>query len=201
MNLLTPDQVGGYFAALGGEVITSAMRAETFEAKLASVADVARENCLGRAYVADRLQQIAEAAGVVSDRGQDWVQERIARVFPAPAPRANGHAMSAAKVHAEQKGKVAPIAFDGIPLSVDEWLARDVPAPDLLLAFWLSTTSRAIFSADTGLDKTNFALAMAAHIAAGVDFLHWRITRSKDAAGVLFPRKYSTFQTHPLLDR
>ena len=42
---------------------------------------------------------------------------------------------------------------------------------------WLTTTSRALLTAATGLGKTNFALALALHMAAGNDFLHWRAHR------------------------
>jgi hypothetical protein len=67
--------------------------------------------------------------------------------------------------------------LDGIPLRIDEWLKRDLPRPDRLIGEWLTSTSRAIFNADTGLGKTNFGMALAGHGAAGVDFLHWRVRR------------------------
>jgi hypothetical protein len=59
-------------------------------------------------------------------------------------------------------------------LSIAEWLSRDLPAPDFILGNWLSTTTRALLVAPTGLGKTNFALALGLHAAAGTDFLHWR---------------------------
>lgn len=64
-----------------------------------------------------------------------------------------------------------------IPLTVDEWLRRDLPPPDCLLAEWITTTSRILLSADTGIGKTNLAMAIAAHTAAAVPFLHWRAHR------------------------
>jgi hypothetical protein len=39
----------------------------------------------------------------------------------------------------------------------------------------MSTTSRMMLYAPTGLGKTNFAMAMAIHLAAGKDFLRWRV--------------------------
>jgi hypothetical protein len=51
---------------------------------------------------------------------------------------------------------------------------RVAPDPDFLLGEVFSTTSRGMLVADTGLGKTNFALAMAAAKAEGRDFLHWR---------------------------
>jgi hypothetical protein len=60
------------------------------------------------------------------------------------------------------------------PLTIAEWLARDLPEPDYLLGEWLSTTSRTLMIGSTGLGKTNLLLAMAMAAAAGRDFLHWR---------------------------
>jgi hypothetical protein len=60
------------------------------------------------------------------------------------------------------------------PLTIEEWLDRNLPAPDLILGDWLTTTSRLLLVGETGLGKTNFFLALALHIAAGADFLHWR---------------------------
>jgi hypothetical protein len=51
---------------------------------------------------------------------------------------------------------------------------RDLPERDLLLGELLSTTSRALLTADTGIGKTNFGVVLAGHIGAGRDFLHWR---------------------------
>lgn len=68
-------------------------------------------------------------------------------------------------------------------LTVDEWLNRDLPEPDKLLGEFLTTTSRVILNAPTGIGKTNFAMAIAGHAAACMDFLHWRAHR---AARVLF---------------
>jgi hypothetical protein len=60
-----------------------------------------------------------------------------------------------------------------IPLTADEWLTRDLSPPDRLLGDWLTTTSRVLLSADTGLGKTMLCMDSATYIAGGVDFLHW----------------------------
>jgi hypothetical protein len=60
------------------------------------------------------------------------------------------------------------------PLTIKEWLVRDLPAPDFIMGNWLSTTTRGLLVGPTGLGKTNFALALTLHMAAGSDFLHWR---------------------------
>ena len=67
---------------------------------------------------------------------------------------------------------------DWPPLTIEEWLARDLPAPDFIMGSWLSTTTRGLLVGPTGLGKTNLALALALHMAAGRAFLHWRGQRS-----------------------
>ena len=66
------------------------------------------------------------------------------------------------------------IKFEPPPLSIDDWISRDLLPPDFMLGDWLSTTTRGLLVAPTGLGKTNFAMALGLHAAAGVDFLHWR---------------------------
>jgi hypothetical protein len=63
------------------------------------------------------------------------------------------------------------------PLTLDEWRSRDLPEPDLLMGHWLTTTTRALLTAATGLGKTNYGLALGMRCAACKDFLHWRAHR------------------------
>jgi hypothetical protein len=63
------------------------------------------------------------------------------------------------------------------PLTLDEWRARDLPDPDFIMGHWLTTTTRALMTAATGLGKTNFGLALGMRVAAGVKFLHWQARR------------------------
>jgi hypothetical protein len=63
------------------------------------------------------------------------------------------------------------------PLTLDDWRSRNLPDPDFIMGNWLTSTSRALLTAATGLGKTNFGLALAIRIAAGVDFMHWRARR------------------------
>jgi hypothetical protein len=60
------------------------------------------------------------------------------------------------------------------PLTIAEWTTRDLEPPDCLMGDWLTTTSRVLLVAPTGLGKTNFSMALGMAVAAGVDFLHWR---------------------------
>jgi hypothetical protein len=64
------------------------------------------------------------------------------------------------------------------PLSLDEWRNRDLPEPDLIMGHWLSTTSRILLTAATGLGKTNYGFALGIRCAAAVNFLHWQAHRA-----------------------
>ena len=75
-------------------------------------------------------------------------------------------------------GKPAKIEIARLPpLTLSEWRDRDLPDPDFLMGNWLTTTSRVLLTAATGLGKTNFGLALGMRIACGVDFLHWQARR------------------------
>jgi hypothetical protein len=66
--------------------------------------------------------------------------------------------------------------FDIGTLAIGAWLKRDIPAPDFLFGEVLSTTSRALLAAPTGLGKTMIGLAIAMAVANGPGrFLHWEI--------------------------
>jgi hypothetical protein len=71
---------------------------------------------------------------------------------------------------------------DKTPLTLVDWLKRDLPKPDLLLP-WLSTTSRVLFAAPTGIGKTMFGIGLGMRAADGKGFLHWAGVRP---ARVLF---------------
>jgi hypothetical protein len=68
-------------------------------------------------------------------------------------------------------------------LSIDSWAERDIPEPDRLLGDLLTTTARVFLVGRTGLGKTLLGLAIAAGVASGEGFLHWRSGR---AARVLY---------------
>src|SRR4051812_45038176 len=63
-----------------------------------------------------------------------------------------------------------------LPLSIGEWLDRELAEPDYLLGRWLTTTSRVLTVAATGLGKTLFVVGLGMAVADGTDFLHWRGT-------------------------
>jgi hypothetical protein len=73
------------------------------------------------------------------------------------------------------KARIAEVKpIEGVPLTAEEWLARQLDNLDPLMGEFLTTTTRAILTATTGIGKTNFCMAVAGHIGAGKDFLHWR---------------------------
>jgi hypothetical protein len=69
------------------------------------------------------------------------------------------------------------INFTDTPLTTQQWLTRDLPEADLLLGHVLSTSTRMLLFADTGLGKTHFTMAVSGHSGVGKDFLHWHCPR------------------------
>lgn len=62
-------------------------------------------------------------------------------------------------------------------LDIQAWAERDIPEPDRLLGDFITTTSRAFLVGRTGLGKTMIGFALAAGMASGTGFCHWRSTR------------------------
>ncbi|MEH2468838.1 hypothetical protein V1281_001906 [Nitrobacteraceae bacterium AZCC 2161] len=70
---------------------------------------------------------------------------------------------------------VEPIVLP--PLTLAEWRDRDLPEPDFIMGNWLTTTSRVLLTAATGLGKSNLGIALGMRVAAGEGFLHWHPRR------------------------
>jgi AAA domain len=64
------------------------------------------------------------------------------------------------------------------PLTIQEWRDRNLPEPDFLMGDWITTTSRILDVAPTGIGKTNLIIPLGMAVAAGMDFLHWRGRRT-----------------------
>ena len=95
-------------------------------------------------------------------------------------------AAAEAKAKARAKAKANGAAKDdltGIPLSVAEWMLRELPKPDYILGNWLTTTSRALMVAPTGVGKTMLGIGLGFGVSSGLGFLHWQGIRP---ARVLF---------------
>jgi len=78
--------------------------------------------------------------------------------------------VNGSKERPTSKNKITPPP----PLTLAEWLERELPKPDFLLGDWLTTTSRVLINASTGIGKTMFIIGLAMPLSAGSDFLHWR---------------------------
>ena len=112
--------------------------------------------------------------------GGDDAKEATADLGGARAEQANGHYRSGngfdakAETKDEQRHDNAPVS-GAIPVSA--WLMRELPKPDFILGKWLTTTSRTMLYASTGIGKTMFSIAMAMAMASGRPFLHWQVAR------------------------
>jgi hypothetical protein len=139
-----------------------------------------------------RLIDLADSHGLIAELTRGAVEAVIVNALKTPAlsdeptERVNGHAAEVVDDPPlpngpEDYGSGAPAIEPPIgplpPLTIEDWLARDLPEPDFIMGDWLTTTTRGLLVAPTGLGKTNFAMAMGMHIAAGTDFLHWRARR------------------------
>jgi hypothetical protein len=60
------------------------------------------------------------------------------------------------------------------PLTLAWWGGRNLPEPTTMCGRWLTTTSRVILNAPTGLGKSMFTVALGMAIAACKDFLSWK---------------------------
>ena len=61
----------------------------------------------------------------------------------------------------------------GLVVKLSEWAKRDLPLRDLLMGEIISTTTRMMLSADTGIGKTMFAVALGMRASLGLEFLRW----------------------------
>ena len=154
--LVTAEHAQAYFAGLSAEIIAAVDPAAAFEAKLASVAEVATRGCFGRAATADRLHSIAEAAGIVQERGPDWVQERLAAAFPIET---NGQAKPATTP--------PTLAF----LNPTEWAGRTVPPRRWLVPHRIPLANVTMLAGDGAAGKTTIALQLTAATVRGTDWL------------------------------
>jgi AAA domain len=62
-------------------------------------------------------------------------------------------------------------------LSLADWEERELPPPDCISGSWLTTTSRVLLWAPTGIGKTMFSMGLSMAMAADHTFLHWQAPR------------------------
>ncbi len=121
------------------------------------------------------LEYLAQQNAEVAKSGQQQQNDETANGEEAPRKAQDQSSNSDADGSTGTKQG----AFANIPLTTQEWSARALPEPDLLLGHIWSTTSRAILNATTGIGKTNFVMAACGHIGAGKNFLHWHCPRPR----------------------
>lgn len=86
----------------------------------------------------------------------------------------SGHGNGQSSSGSADRGRTKPDNKTVLPpLTPAEWAGRDLPAPDFVLGRWLTTTSRVLVTADTGLGKSNLAIAIGMRLSLGLGFLHW----------------------------
>jgi hypothetical protein len=113
-----------------------------------------------RGIVSERLEKLAIADNLVGlAGGQNPFQHILSE-----ASRAR---------RALTSPRVADIVPLRAPLTIAEWTARELPAPDFLMGKWMTTTSRILQVAPTGIGKTTLVLHLGMAASAGMDFLHW----------------------------
>jgi hypothetical protein len=125
-----------------------------------------------------------DARPFFNEKFDDHVDKYISKCLKDPEalngqkPQANGsakHTTIELKAKPKPQTKAAEIKLP--PLTVEQWKGRDLPPPDRLMGEWLTTTSRVLFVAPTGLGKTNTAMQIAYNASLGKDFLHWKGAR------------------------
>lgn len=158
MMLSRPADLDSFLANVSLAVSGAEDPTSVFEARLPEVAAVMRENMIGITHAADRLQRIAEAAGLCKDsRGQDWVQAQLDRAFRAPA---NGH-------HATDQLDEQP-APRFVPVSLDD---IQMPAgPAYLIDGILPARGLAVVAGAPKAGKSAMVADMAAAIAQGASY-------------------------------
>jgi hypothetical protein len=136
-------------------------------------------NGAGPVTIDDRVARQAGHAAIIPPERRDtlrifdWKNEVNGDGEHKEAPKtdeARASTTAAADAGSANTGTAAPT----VPVTLNEWLSRDLPEPDRLLGQWLTTTTRAIFNAPTGAGKSMFANALGMSVAAGCDFLGWK---------------------------
>lgn len=158
-------------------------RNETLNKAAFALGQFVGAEALDRGDAEARLLRAARAAGLDDNEAVKTINSGLnaGEQHPREAPQEK-RAAPGGNAQEEDWESYASTKPDPAVYTVQGWLDRDLPEPDMLLGPF-STTSRGMLVADTGLGKTNFAIAAAFAMATGQPFLHWANNR---AARVLF---------------
>ena len=152
LPLITPNDVKRFFAAISSSVITSEAPADAFTMALPGAVEIIRKNGIGKNFAVDKFQQIAEAAGLDSERGGDWVQERLANAF-----QTKDDVSSAARI---EKGKESTL--------ISRCAAQI--APEKIEWLWpgrLARGKHACVAGEPGTAKSQLSIAVIAQVTTG----------------------------------
>ncbi|MDE2580223.1 MAG: AAA family ATPase, partial [Rhodospirillales bacterium] len=119
----------------------------------------------------------ALAAGLDQRETAATIRSGIEAGLATPREMPERERPGAGAAQADQVAQVAPpVDGPGLLGALDAatWAALDLPPERRILGDLLTATSRAFIVGGTGLGKTQLAHAMAAGIASGDGFLHWR---------------------------
>jgi len=106
--------------------------------------------------------------------GYDWT---TGTQKDAAERNTDGHATGSQRPATDPEGGEDRGANLRALLSIDAWAGRDIPEPDRLLGDLITTTTRVFLVGRTGLGKTLLGIGIAAGVASGGGFLHWRSDR------------------------
>jgi hypothetical protein len=135
-----------------------------FEERAKAIGSLVRAGRMSSEGASKVLWEDARANGLIGDSGAEEVIEwEIDKAIAIEGePRAtNGH----------DADRIAITSLP--PLTLVQWRDRELPPPDFIMGSWLTTTTRCLLTAATGLGKTNFGMVLAMRVAAGMGFLHW----------------------------
>jgi RecA-family ATPase len=71
-----------------------------------------------------------------------------------------------------EKLKLQP-SIENAVLPLTDWLERELPPTDPLMGHWLTTTSRVLLPAPTGIGKSMLGVALGMRVSGGFPFLRW----------------------------
>ncbi len=132
---------------------------------------------LDRGAVEAALRRAALAAGLDPRETEATIRSGIEAGLATPRPIPERERPAAgAKAGAQPAQDAPPVDGADLLTALDAatWAGLDLPPERRILGDLLTATSRAFIVGGTGLGKTQLAHAMAAGIASGDGFLHWR---------------------------